>query len=108
MHGSKGGMTRRMPVLGEDHRIKLPHDRVNAHDDLVSSCNSKCATGAKIVLDVDNKERVHGAIFLHEYNLGTVLTRTPLAQQPLYGLFGIPCIPLPPSIISPDLTILTR
>ena len=47
-------MARRVPILGQDNVIEIAHQGVDAGHNLVSSGHGKCASGAEIVLHVDD------------------------------------------------------
>ncbi len=77
----------RVPVLGQDHGMKLSHEGVDPWHDLIPAGDGKCAAGAEVVLNIDDKKgfgRVtHGSIRMK------VRVRLP------YGLSGRaqPCRP---------------
>ena len=56
-------MARRVPVLGQDHRVEFGHQGVDIGHDLVALGHGKRAAGAEIVLDVDDDEGAgHGGL----------------------------------------------
>ena len=63
MRRGKRGMARRVPVLCQDDRIKISHQRIDTLHNCITLRHSKCAARAKIVLNVDHNERLHGVSF---------------------------------------------
>ena len=59
-------MSRRVPVLRQDHGTGPDHPRVDTRDDLVAVGHGQRTTGAKVVLHIDDDQGVvHGAALLH-------------------------------------------
>lgn len=54
-------MRRRVPVLRQDHGVKLGHQRVDAAQNLIALWHFQRAAGAEIILNVDHDQGMgHG------------------------------------------------
>src|SRR5262249_1308132 len=58
MLGGEGLVTRRMPVLGQDHVAETPRQPVDDRHHLVAARHGERAARTEVVLDVDNDENV--------------------------------------------------
>jgi len=56
-------MPRRVPVLRQDHGVEICHQGVDAGHNLISARHGKRATGAEVILYVDNDKGFHAVSF---------------------------------------------
>ena len=59
MGAGKGGMPRRVPILGEDHRVKISHAVVNLFYNLITAGNRQSAARTKVVLNINHNQSTH-------------------------------------------------
>jgi len=65
MGGGERRMSERMPVLGQDHDTELPGQTIDQRHHGVSIRHRKRSAGAKIILNVDDDQRVGGSNLDH-------------------------------------------
>ena len=56
--GGERRMTRRMPVLGQHHVLESMGDAIDDVDDFIATRHRQRATGAEIILHVDDQKNV--------------------------------------------------
>ena len=50
---------RRVPILGEDHRVKISHAVVNLFYNLITAGNRQSAARTKVVLNINHNQSTH-------------------------------------------------
>ena len=59
MGAGKGGVARRVPILGQDYSVKISHPIVNWRHNLIATGDRQSATRTKVVLNINHNQSTH-------------------------------------------------